>query len=430
MSEDPRPHDSELYLRTLEKKIENFRTVTEISALIASTLELSELMPLVMEKAKAIVEAEACSILFYRKETNTLEFEVALCDDGQVSDTLKKTVTLRVGEGIAGWVAEKKEPLVIEDVSKDGRFYQGADRATGFTTRSMIAVPLMGRSGLIGVAEIINPRRLDYDPELFLLLCRQFAIAIENARFHRESLERERLRHELEIAATLQQSFLPPHPRFSRGRVRLAAVNIAAAKVGGDLYDFLDLDEGRAAFFIGDVSGKGISAALYMAKVISDFRHCALHGDSPEKVLNALNLKLQHAPMGMFVTGVYGIVDVLRGTATLSAAGSPPFLLLAHSAVTLIDISSGPPLGIMPFDYTASDFTLGEGDGALFITDGVFDAKDREGNRLGLEKIVDFARRHRADRDLPDLIAAHVRSLSGKERQTDDLTMVELRLVH
>src|SRR5512136_767331 len=98
MSEDPRPHDSDLYLRTLERKIDNFRTVTEISGLIASTLELSELMPLVMEKARAIVEAEACSILFYRKETNTLEFEVALCDDGQVSDTLKTTVTLRVGE--------------------------------------------------------------------------------------------------------------------------------------------------------------------------------------------------------------------------------------------------------------------------------------------------------------------------------------------
>jgi serine phosphatase RsbU (regulator of sigma subunit) len=81
----------------------------------------------------------------------------------------------------------------------------------------------------------------------------------------------------------------------------------------------------------------------------------------------------------------------------------------------------------MPFDYTASDFTLGEGDGALFITDGVFDAKDREGKRIGLEEIIDFVRSHAHTDDLPGLIAGHVRALSGKERQTDDLTLVELR---
>ncbi len=412
----------------MEKKIEDFRALTEISTIIASTLDLADLMPLVMEKAKAIVEAEACSILFYHKETNTLQFEIALCDDEDATNTLKQTVSLRVGEGIAGWVAEKKEPLVIEDVSSDERFYQGADKATGFTTKSLIAVPLIGRSGLIGVAEIVNPRKLDYDPELFMLLCGQFAIAIENARFHKESLERERLRRELEIAAALQESLLPSSPRFAKERFMLAAVNIPAAKVGGDFYDFLDLDGRRAAFIIGDVSGKGMSAALYMAKVISDFRYVSLHGDSPEVVLNTLNVKLSRAPMGMFVTGVYGIIDVSAGTVTVSAAGSPPFLLISDGTVTVIDLSSGPPLGIMPVDYAASVITLREGDGALFMTDGVFDAKDRDGRRIGLEKIVDFISHHSTEQDLPDLIASHVRALSGKEKQTDDLTIVGLSL--
>jgi sigma-B regulation protein RsbU (phosphoserine phosphatase) len=190
----------------------------------------------------------------------------------------------------------------------------------------------------------------------------------------------------------------------------------------------MELDERRAAFFIGDVSGKGISAALYMAKVISDFRHLAHHGDFPEAVLKALNLKLSQAPMGMFVTGIYGIVDVCTGTATLSAAGSPPFLLLDGGALTVMDLSSGPPLGIVPADYSSSAITLAEGGGAVFLTDGVFDAKDREGKRIGLEKVIDFVRRHSHEPDLPDLIAAYVRELSGKERQTDDLTVVEVRL--
>jgi sigma-B regulation protein RsbU (phosphoserine phosphatase) len=124
-----------------------------------------------------------------------------------VADILKSKVSLDMGQGIAGWVAEHQTPLLIKDAKTDSRFYPDADQLTCFTTRSLIAVPLISRSGLIGVAEILNPKEKDFfgddDLEIFQTLCRQVAIVIENARFYKESVEKEKLRQELEITLSI-----------------------------------------------------------------------------------------------------------------------------------------------------------------------------------------------------------------------------------
>ncbi len=269
----------EEYLRGIERKMQDLSMLIEVSALISSTLDFNDLMTIVMEKAKEVMDAEACSILMYKRETDTLEFEVAICADEQTSDLLKQKVTVKVGRGIAGYVAQHLQPIVIADARTDERFLGDADKQTGFTTKSLMAVPLVGRGGLIGVAEIMNPRHKvsfsDYDLEIFQTLCGQVAIAIENSIFHKESLEHERHMHELDLASTIQRSFLPESPVFQTGGMVISAVNVPAKQVGGDLYDFVALGERQAGVFIGDISGKGISAALYMAKIISDFRYLA-----------------------------------------------------------------------------------------------------------------------------------------------------------
>jgi sigma-B regulation protein RsbU (phosphoserine phosphatase) len=317
---------SEAHLKKLEKKVEDLKILIDVSAIISSTLDLEDLMPLVMDKAKNIMDAEACSILFYNKETNKLEFEVALCKTKSTSEILKKKITLDMGQGIAGWVAANKQTLIVNDVKTDSRFYKTADKLTGFETKNIIAFPLTGRSGLIGVAEMINPKKQDYDLEILQILSRQFAIAIENALFHKESIGRERLKQELEIASAVQKSFLPESPIFKKGRMRISAVNIPATKVGGDIYDFIEPAKGKVGILIGDVSGKGVSAALYMAKIISDFRYIAHEIDSPEIILNSINSILSKTPRGMFLTAIFLIADLDTGKLRISVAGHPPFL--------------------------------------------------------------------------------------------------------
>ncbi len=427
MEHEPEVSISREHLRNIERKVQQLKHLMEVSTIISSALELDDLMPLVMEKAKSVMVAEACSILFYNKTTDKLEFEVALCSEDSTSTVLKQTITLDMGQGIAGWVAQHRELLIIHDVTKDKRFFGDADKLTGFVTKSIVAAPLIGRSGLIGVAEIINPQNMDFDPEIFQLLCKQFAIAIENARFYRESIQQERVKQQLEIAASLQKSFLPESPVLRKGKAAVSAVNISATQVGGDVYDFVEPASGAMGILIGDVSGKGISAALYMAKFISDFRYVSHHVDRPEITLNKLNAQFSRAPRGMFLTAVYGILDLDTGIFRLSVAGHPPFIHISKGAAHVTTVPSGPPLGIVPAEYPVTAIPLENGDRLLFITDGVFDAKNRAGERLGFEKIVDFMKEHLLDDQLVQKIVDYVEDFSRGTERADDLTIVEMR---
>lgn len=421
---------SEEYLKSMERKVSDLKALREISAIISSTLDFNDLMTLVMEKAKNVMNAEACSILLYNKNTKKLEFEVALCKDETSSDILKEKVMLDLGQGIAGWVAEHHKPLVINDVRSDSRFYQEADRLTGFDTRSLIAVPLIGRSGVVGVAEIINPRDKDsfddYDSEIFQTFCRQVAIAIENACFYRESIEREKLRQELDIASSLQKSFLPETPLFKKGNLTVSAVNISASKVGGDLYDYIELAGGKVGILIGDVSGKGVSGALYMAKIISDFRYIARDIESPGKALEMLNSRLARTPRGMFITAIYIIADASTGDLKMSVAGHPPFLCLTGGDVMVIEGASGPPVGIVPVEYPESSMLLKNGDRILMLTDGVYEARNRKGKILGFESLVGFIKKHKKEVQLIPAVVDYIKKFSKGAEMTDDLTMVEL----
>jgi sigma-B regulation protein RsbU (phosphoserine phosphatase) len=207
----------------------------------------------------------------------------------------------------------------------------------------------------------------------------------------------------------------------------VSAVNISAAQVGGDVYDFVEPVSGSMGILIGDVSGKGISAALYMAKFISDFRYVSHQVDSPEVALNKLNAQASRAPMGMFLTAIYGILDLATGHLRLSVAGHPPFIHISMRGATVTTLPSGPPLGIVPVEYPVSTVPLENGDRLLFITDGVFDAKNRAGERLGFEKIVDFSKEHRRDDHLVQKIVDHVEDFSRGTERADDLTIVEIR---
>ena len=417
------------YLQTLEQKVEDLKILTEISVLISSTLDLSELMTLVIEKAKSLMDAEACSILLYNKSTNKLEFEVAVCREANATDILKNKITLDIGQGIAGWVAKHQKALVLNDVRKDARFYQEADKATGFVTKSMIAVPLVGRRGLIGVAQIINPEKEEYDAEILDILSRHFAIAIENALYYKESLEKERLKQEIEIASVLQKSFLPETPVLRKGNVTVSALNVPAKQVGGDLYDFVEPVEGKLGVFIGDISGKGVSAALYMAKIISDFRYLSHMKKSPSLVMNSLNDILSKAPRGMFLTAQYALVDAMTGEIQISDAGHPPFLLVRKKEVKVMSGLSVPPLGVVPGTYPVSTYSLKTGDSLFFLTDGVFEAKSREGKRLGFDALVSFVKKKRNDKRLIEKIADYVHKFSKGTEIADDLTLVELRFM-
>ena len=196
----------------LRYKLDRLSSLIEVSIIINSTLDLDEVINLVMEKAQSVMDAEASSLFLINEHTGKLECEVAL---GEVGSVVKEKFELNAGEGIAGWCVKTAKPLIVPDTTRDPRFAKKMDEETGFKTRSILAVPLEVRHKIIGVAEVINPlagREFSQeDLDLFSTFGRQVALAIENARLHRTSLEKQKIeecKDETISKEEINQSFL------------------------------------------------------------------------------------------------------------------------------------------------------------------------------------------------------------------------------
>lgn len=173
----------------LETEIGRIRDLIETSILLSSTLDLDELLSLIMEKAKEILGAEASSIFQIDRETNELFFRVATGKKGREA----KSIRVPMGKGVVGWAAENMQTVYVPDVESDRRFYKDVDKKTQFSTKSIIAVPLITKHGVIGVAEVLNKkdgtRFTTDDIRIFESLARQSAVAIENARLYNDLSE-------------------------------------------------------------------------------------------------------------------------------------------------------------------------------------------------------------------------------------------------
>ncbi len=421
-------------IESLNKKITDLTSLIEVSAIINSTLDLEELMNLVMEKAQTVMNAEASSVMLLNEQTGMLECEIAL---GDVREKVKDKIQLKVGQGIAGWVAESGEEVIVPDVSTDKRFYSNVDTSTGFQTKSILAAPLKVKNKVIGVAEVINRR--DSQPfteenlAIFSTFCRQVALAIENARMYQYKLEQQRLRQQLESAHRIQQSFMPQtFPHSEDEKFILYGKNIPATDVGGDLFDFIQIDDDHLGLVIGDVSGKGVPAALYMARLISDLRYYCHIAERPADLMNTINNVLQErSHQGMFVTLIYMVLNTKTGELTITNAGHLPplwyqFEKKQHEVVNDI---AGIPLGIMlNQDFSNRVVQLAPGDMILLYTDGIIEAKNTRKEMFSLERLEKIvAEPGGSPRELIEKIVDNEKSFTKRMRQHDDITLLALR---
>ncbi len=420
----------------LQEKVRRLHSLIETSAILNSSLDLDEVLRLVLEKAQAVTNAEASAILLYNPGTNKLEFEVALGEKGGLIQSLRPKMTLELGQGIAGTVAQTQQVEWVPDASRDPRVARTVDATTGFVTKNILGGALTIRDRLVGVAEVMNlaqPERIGPDDlEIFGSFCQQVAVAIENARLHKVLLERERERQQLEFASVIQQSFLLSRfPTCPLHRFQVEAKSIPALEVGGDLYDFLSLDADRLTAAIGDVSGKGVPAALFMAKLISDLRFAGQKLGSPEAILRDVNMNLaSQARRGMFVSAQYLLLDARTGAVQMSNGGHVPFLWHHRRAgqVEVVDLEGGPPLGILPdATYPETTLSLEHGDSLILLTDGVLECTNRSGEAFGFPRLVEVVgAAGRTEATLIPPILRAVEAFTADGQRHDDLTLVQV----
>lgn len=386
---------------TLERQLLLYKGLVEVSALINGITDRAALLPAVLEVARRVFGAETSSLFLLGEEG-----ELALAASRGGPGNFTGRLVVPRGRGIAGWVAEHGEPLLVPDAYEDPRFFRDFDLQTGFRTRSMLCVPLRHEEKKIGVIQVINtvsrPPFDLVDLEAFSAYGTLVATALDKVRALEREREQQRAAQEFAWAREIQVSFLPPSLP-ERDDLHFAAAYRPARNVGGDFYDVLETGPDELYFVIGDVSGKGVPAALLMAQAISTLRLIVQPGISPEVALARWNSMLSgHTVRGMFITALLGRAIVPERRIQLVSAGHcAPFCISAEGMARSIEFPGSPPLGVLPkLTHHLHEVTLDPCDWIAFFTDGLIESFDPDRvplERSGVERLLSARFQHAGD---------------------------------
>jgi sigma-B regulation protein RsbU (phosphoserine phosphatase) len=327
---------------------------------------------------------------------------IILGEDGKLIPKVTKSRhgddigTPRFSRKIVNRCLETGQSVLSEDASSDKQFDLSQSIAD-CRIRSVMLAPLLSRSGMaIGVIQLDTQDRFKKftqdDLKLLLSVASQAAIALENAKMHESLVARAGLERDLKLAHQVQMSFLPKKPPQAKGYEFFAHYE-SAQEVGGDYYDFIPLPNARMGIMVGDVAGKGVPAALLMAKISADARFCSLTEKSLGDVVNRLNELMQEAGvLDRFVTLSAMLMDANHHTVTMASAGHGPPILFRKAqnkyeeAITR-DLA-GFPLGVAEgIPYASATVTLEPGDCIVQFTDGVPEARSRDDKEFGSDNV-------------------------------------------
>ena len=414
---------------SLRKSLTIYKGLVEVSGLINSITDYSQLLRAILDVARRVIHAEAATLFLVDPETGGLELSIATRGE---SGYVEPKLSVPRGKGIAGWVFENDEPLLIPDAYQDERFFKEADRQTGFVTRSILCAPLKSEDRILGVLQVLNPReKPSFEAEDFEGFCAYanlIATAIEKLRTLEKIRAQERVERDLAIAAEIQRELLS---RAIPGNVQgaiFSAHNTPAANVGGDFYGVFPSGSEEICFVIGDVSGKGISAALLMAQTLSALRFVLAATDGPSTALSHLNETLYaNIIRGMFITTIIGrMTPASRRVEIASAGHCLPVLVKADGSASKIETHGALPLGILPnVTYTHGSIVLDPGDRIVVYTDGLSESREEGGDAQFDERLLEHASGTAPDAAaLLDRLVTAERRHRGNGRQLDDLTIL------
>lgn len=412
-------------LEDLSRTNYRLRTLLEIGQSIGTALDEDELLNKILDSLfEVFPETNRGFIILRDPETGRLTPRASRVTRGEGAEE-----TLQISETILEYVLKRKKGVLIEDTMSDERL-PTSQSILDFEMRSVMCAPLKYEDEVLGFLQVDTDRiATNYDEEGLTLLvgiANQAALTIANARLHRQVIQRERLDRDLQHARRIQNSFLPQEPPKVEGYAfedRYAT----ALEVGGDFYDFVETPAGDLLIVVGDVSGKGITAALMMAKMASNVRFFASTASGPGQLLERLNEVALSSETDMFVTVLVMYLDPEEHTIRMSNAGHCyPVVRKQDGDVQRIEGANGFPVAItMEAEFPEISFEVDPGDVLCLFTDGIIEAMDESKNQFGYDKLNDCLRNAEASpEDVVKHIQRGIRDHTGMAPQSDDLTLV------
>lgn len=409
----------EIKREALEKNL-----LYEVGKKLSGTLNLDEVLRAIMDSLKQVVSYDAGGVFLIDPKEKRMQSVFVVGYEAEFEDKLQ----LKIGQGLIGHVAGTGVAVNVPDVSKDP-YYINAHPSI----KSELVVPIKEGERVIGVLNLESDQYNAYDDRAVSLVsafASQAAISLERARLHQSLLDKRQLDEQLNIAREIQRSFLPEKNPVVQG-YDVCGKNISSGQVGGDYYDFIRIVEGHLGVAIGDVSGKGMPAALIMASfrasLIAEIRNNYSIRTICQKVNSLLWESLEP---GNFVTAVYGVLDARHHIFTFSNCGhNLPILLRASGEVEYLR-EGGPVLGVtLESKYEERAVVLNAGDIVVLYTDGVSEVFDSSGVEFGLERLIGIIKqnRHKTAEQIQDAIYQAALGFADQGHLFDDLTMIVIK---
>lgn len=401
------------------------KALNDFHRAMAGPISLDELLGLLLERLFAALHPEE-GVILLRQPDGNLTTAASRRLPGATGDLL-------VSRRLAVEVVEKGTAALVTDLAVDERF-ASAHSMIGSGIRSILAAPISDAAGCVGMVAIYSRAHVrrfgEEDLELLVSLASAAALRIRNVALAEEAAERRVQDRELALAHDIQMAMLPRRMP-DRSEIDMAATLIPARAVGGDLYDFMLIDD-ALWFVIADAAGKGVSAALFMAVTRTLFRAVAHDSATVASVAARMNVELaRDNERQFFVTTLVGRLDLRSGELSYSNAGHPAALHSSGGRTTEVTAAeSGIALGILDdAEYNEGRVQLSAGDVLLLFTDGVTEAINGAGELFADARLSEVLTRHSAEpaATIVDRIVEAVNRFAAGAPQEDDITVLALR---
>jgi sigma-B regulation protein RsbU (phosphoserine phosphatase) len=406
---------------------DKLRLLLDITKKISRSLDLQEVLNLVMDTLDSLIPYDAAGIFVVECLDEVVEGEEpcvfkAEAVRGYDIDELTN-LHLKQGEGLLGHVALSGEPIYSPDVRKEPLYINARE-----ATRSELLAPIISNTEVIGVFDIESDELNAYsedDLQILMLLASQVAIIIEKVMLHEQLIEKKRLEGQLEVARQVQLELLPAKDPQLEG-YDISAYNFPTEEVSGDYYDWVRIYDDQIGLVIADVSGKGVPAALLMAFLRASLRAATHIGYSPHISMAKVNYLLwESIERNQFVTAFYGILDVTNKTLAYTNAGHNPPLLLDKTGNSRFLEHGSQPLGMFrDTRYHEYYLTTEPGEILVLYTDGVTEAQNPKGEEFGRERLAEAVKANRqlGARELISAVQNVVIDWTDGRGATDDVT--------
>ena len=405
------------------------QSIIEATKSLNSTIDLAELMNIILRLASRQTGAERATVFLVDREREEIWSLVGLGLEQQ-------EIRMPINQGLAGWVATHGETVNIADAYQDERFVRASDQKTGFRTRSLLCHPIRNNNEqIIGVLQLLNKKSGAFnagDQAFLEAISLHVALALENARMHRAMLAQERLERDLALARSIQSSLLPDAPP-QLSEFEISVFHRPTQMVGGDYYDFLMLDQDTLLTVVADVEGKGVASALMMSNLQAMLHTLVGHLHSLERLVEAINnLMAAEGRQRKFMSMFVAMLDRRhRGLHYINAGHVPPAVIRANGETHSLT-EGGMVIGVIAGQsYERGFHRLEKGDVFIACTDGITEAMDREGNEFGLERLVASVSNHRQRKpqEIVNRVLNEVDEFSRGGAHEDDRVVLILKVV-